>query len=93
MELDIPFEVHIPVPVSVPVPDDDLIAEVERLRAELAAMQKQRDEARRIVCIRIALDETKHYMGTHGYPCLKGPGAMEIASERGWDCFKEGGGA
>jgi hypothetical protein len=66
--------------------------EIERLRAELAAMQKQRDEARRIVCIRIALDETKHYMGTHGYPCSKGPGAMEIAAERGWDCFGQGGG-
>jgi hypothetical protein len=70
-----------------------LLAERDALRAELAAAQKQRDEARRIVCIRIALDETKHYMGTHGYPCSKGPGAMEIASERGWDCFpqKEGG--
>ena len=43
MESDIPFEVYIPVPVPVPVPDDDLIAEVERLRVELASAQKQRD--------------------------------------------------
>ena len=47
---DIPYEVVIPiaVPVPVPVPDDDLIAEVERLRAELAAAQKQRDDARQM---------------------------------------------
>lgn len=72
---------------------DALASELDALREQLAAMRKQRDEARRIVCIRIALDETKHYMGTHGYPCSKGPSAMEVAAERGWDCFKEGGGA
>jgi hypothetical protein len=89
MESDIPFEVHIPVPVPVPVPDDDLIAEVERLRAELAAMQKQRDEARRWLrdaCAEIARIETRFYDALT---------PQEIAERNGWHCFpqKEGGGA
>lgn len=39
MESDIPYEILIPyeVPVPVPVHDPDLIAEIDRLRAELAA--------------------------------------------------------
>ena len=79
------------------VDEDERVVDAKfarELERELAAAIKQRDEARRIVCIRIALDEARHYMGTHGYPCSKGPGAMEIAAERGWDCFaQEGGGA
>lgn|GEM_PF-4354415 len=68
---------------------------VERLRAELAAakeqlvinadelaaMQKQRDEARRELCRVIGYQRQDRY------------DPMEIAAERGWDCFKEGGGA
>lgn len=53
MESDIPLEVHIPVPVPVPVHDDDLITEVERLRAELANMKKQRDEAIRLLGVMV----------------------------------------
>lgn len=55
--------------------------EIPRLRAELAAMEKQRDEARREVC-----QKTAAHRGYHTE-------AEEIAFERGWDCFKEGGGA
>lgn len=61
--------------------------EIERLRAELAAMREQRDEARREWC----------YMES----CVRNEYGMEptdepsIAAERGWDCFaqQEGGGA
>ena len=57
---------------------------------EIAARYKrERDEARRKVCYHIAVD-TVHYIGTHGYPCSKGPSAMQIAAEFGWDCFNEG---
>ena len=87
MESDIPFEVHIPVPVPVPVPDDDLIAEVERLRAELAAMRKQRDEARREWCYMESCRRCEY--------AIEPSDERSIAAERGWDCFaqKEGGGA
>ena len=50
---------------------------------ELAAMREQRDEARRVWC----------YMES----CRRCESAIEpsdersIATERGWDCFKEGG--
>ena len=62
--------------------------EIERLRAELAAMQKQRDEARRWVCRllaypTLATGTAKPYRGT----------AQCFAKEQGWDCFEEGGGA
>jgi len=55
--------------------------EIERLRAELAAAIKQRDEARREVC----------NMTTFYNPHIAE--AKEVAAKRGWDCYEEGGGA
>jgi hypothetical protein len=67
------------------VVDADFARELER---ELAAMQKQRDEARRWVCRLLAnptwaTGTAKPFKGT----------AQCFAKEQGWDCFKEGGGA
>lgn len=60
--------------------------EIERLRAELAAAIKQRDEARREVCNEIARIRA----------AIEGVfDPKRVAINRGWDCFaqKEGGGA
>lgn len=63
--------------------------ENERLSAELAAMEKQRDEARRWLrdaCAEIARIETRFYDALT---------PQQIAERNGWNCFgeKEGGGA
>lgn len=60
--------------------------EIERLRAELAAAIKQRDEARRWYCRLIAYQRQDR--GEDFDP-------EAVAVEEGWDCFakKEGGGA
>ena len=63
--------------------------EIERLRAELAAMRKQRDDARRWLrdaCAEIARIETRFY---DALP------PQQIAERNGWTCFaqQEGGGA
>ena len=50
------------------------------LRAELAAAIKQRDEARQELCRVIGYQRDRF-------------DPKEIAAERGWDCYKEGGGA
>ena len=86
MESDPPFEVVIPIPVPVPVPDDDLIAEIERLRAELAAAIQQRDEARMMYCVEAA---------RHSVCRRSMMDKQTIAEMNGWDCFaqQEWGGA
>jgi len=56
--------------------------EIERLRAELAAMREQRDEARREVCEAEVILSPRDDLTVHEY-----------AAENGWDCYKEGGGA
>ena len=63
--------------------------EIERLRAELAAAIKQRDNAQRWLrdaCAEIARIETRFYDALT---------PKQIAERNGWDCFaqKEGGGA
>ena len=68
---------------------NELASHVERLRAELAAAIKQRDEARewlRYACDEIARIETRFYWAVT---------PQQIAERNGWDCFgeKEGGGA
>ena len=58
--------------MSEPVRNPD---ELERLRAELAALKAERDEARREVCeLRADLRVEVTFK-------------MQIAIERGWDCF------
>lgn len=60
------------------------LADVERLRAELAAMRQQRDEARELYCRQIA----------YGAGRLTGVSdPRKIASIRGWEGLFEGGGA
>lgn len=59
-------------------------AEIDRLRAELAAAIEQRDEARRDWC---------ESMFARFSAVGKKVSAEEFAAKRGWDCFKEGGGA
>ena len=61
---------------------------VERLRAELAAMRKQRDDAREGVCRLTALRRKER-----GLDFDYDPDPKAIAADRGWDCFKQGGGA
>ena len=97
MESDIPYEILIPyeVPVPVPVHDPDLLAELDRLRAELAAALKQRDEARRDAC---AFEAINQFQTAHPNGIMSGCAVVrisrEIAVERGWDCYAtEGGGA
>ena len=58
-------------------------AEIERLRAELAAAIKQRDEARRLYCVEMSRQSSDPQRFTPEWG----------ANELGWDCFKEGGGA
>jgi hypothetical protein len=66
---------------------DDAADEIERLRAELDAAIKQRDDARRDACL-WALPK-----GVVWNESMLARGKA-IASERGWDCFaQEGGGA
>jgi hypothetical protein len=60
-----------------------LVAERDGLRAELAAAQKQRDEARRLHCVEI----TRESMNPKRFT------AEWAAKQLGWDCFKEGSGA
>ena len=64
---------------------DEAADEIERLRAELAAMREQRDEARELCCI-----EATHrsvYLGSV-------IDARTIARDRGWEgLFKQRGGA
>ena len=68
---------------------DEMQSEIERLRAELAAAIKQRDNAQRWLrdaCAEIARIETRFYDALT---------PKQIAERNGWDCFaqKEGGGA
>ncbi len=68
-------------------------AEVAKAEAELAALKAQRDEARRSACNFKAL-----YMDSRiGFSPMTddeaNTEARKIAVERGWDCFKERGGA
>jgi hypothetical protein len=57
---------------------------VERLRAELAAAIKQRDEARRLHCVEV----TREFMNPKRFT------PEWVAKQLGWDCFaQEGGGA
>ncbi len=53
---------------------DEAADEITRLRADLAQRTVERDEARREVCELLARS-------------MKGP--MEVAADRGWDCFEE----
>lgn len=70
---------------------DDIAAEIDRLRAELvsktdelAVMRQQRDEAREGLCRLIAL--RRRDRGWDSDP-------ETVAAERGWNCFRDGGGA
>lgn len=67
--------------------------EIERLRAELASMEKkrdraikQRDKANENLREACKLISRSHYRWTRKWP-------WEIAAERGWKCFKKGDGA
>lgn len=101
MESDPPLEVVIPIPVPVPVPDDDLIAEIERLRAELAAhvneneaLGKQQGEfIETIVKLEKQRDEARQlFCRLAAYQIGRLTGVFdpkEIAVARGWNCFTE----
>ena len=56
-----------------------------KLERELAAMREQRDEAREEICELVAESDE----AITGFTTT----AKQIAARRGWDCFKEGGGA
>jgi hypothetical protein len=60
--------------------DADFARKLER---ELAAMEKQRDEARRLHCVEITRESMNPKRFTPEW----------AAKQLGWDCFKEGGGA
>ena len=71
--------------------DADFARKLER---ELAAMRQQRDEARRNACAfeGIIKFNERHPKGIISPEAMLSR-ARAIAAERGWDCFKEGGGA
>jgi hypothetical protein len=103
MESDIPYEILVPyeVPVPVPVHDPDLIAEIERLRAELAAhvneneaLGKQQGEfIETIVKLEKQRDEARQLFCRHfAYQMSRLTGVFdpkEVAVKNGWDCFAE----
>ena len=60
-----------------------MLSDIERLRAELAAAIKERDEARRLHCVEITRESMNPKMFTPEWS----------AKQLGWDCFKEGGGS
>ena len=64
------------------VVDAKFARELER---ELAAAIKQRDEARREWCYMESCRRCEY--------AIEPSDERSIAAERGWDCFKEGGGA
>lgn len=68
--------------------------DLDALPGAVKAMREQRDEARRDACafqgmIKFQLQNPKVIISTEATLRL----AKEIAAERGWDCFKRGGGA
>jgi hypothetical protein len=58
---------------------DAAVAEITRLRADLAQRTAQRDEARRWVC----------ELWQKCQPATSNMTAMDYAAECGWDCFRE----
>ena len=62
---------------------EDLKASLEahdEMRLEIAQLRKERDEARREVCLEASVDASGCYIsGKH----------ILVAEDRGWDCFKE----
>lgn len=66
---------------------DEAAQEIKRLRSHLAAMQKQRDEARREVCDMVA--RTRRKMGVRGQIVgMDRVAGEEVAAERGWNCYE-----
>ena len=57
----------------------ELINEIERLRADLDELRSERDEARREIC-----EYQPQYYGTNSVTVE----AHHAAERRGWDCFK-----
>ena len=55
--------------------NEDMSKYIVGLRAEMALLREERDEARRLSCMYESLMEVSD--------------AKEIAISRGWDCFKE----
>ena len=54
--------------------------EIKRLRAENDTLRRERDEARREVCLEASTDASGCYIsGRH----------ILVAENRGWDCFKQ----
>ena len=52
----------------------------DEMRLEIAQLTKERDEARREVCLEASTDASGCYIsGKH----------ILVAEDRGWDCFKE----
>ena len=68
---------------SLHLDEIDWKAERKRLRAELAAAIKERDEAQRLYCVEMSRQSNDPQRFTPEWG----------ANELGLDCFKEGGGA
>ena len=69
---------------SLRLDEIDWKVERKKLLAEREALIKQRDEARREVCHLEAVRSS--FLGFQ-------KNIKDLAAQRGWDCFKEGGGA
>lgn len=68
----------------------DLLAERNRLRADLAKAIAERDEARRQYCVSEAHRENRRlWPPREATPEEIVDLSIKIAAERGWDCFKE----
>jgi hypothetical protein len=61
--------------------DKIFLEEKDRLRKENEELRKERDEARREVCAILG--------GKGGRSSSASPDAIDVATERGWDCFRE----
>lgn len=67
----------------------ELKSQISTLRAALAAVIAERDEARRKLCDIWANEVRHHIPNTEMWPDSNRNASIRVAEEYGWDCFKE----
>ena len=93
--INVEYETREPDGEPSQVIEEVVLADFARqLERELAAMQKQRDEARRDACaFESIIPFSERRPRCIVWTLDVRERSKAIATQRGWDCFKEGGGA